>query len=92
MTARKPRATTPAPSRELEELSAQASSLLAAVERGDLEVDDATGRRVVEAWRILAAGASIPQSVGAQRDPAAAERASELAAILAIEATNEDNA
>jgi hypothetical protein len=53
---------------------------------------DATGRRVVEAWRILAAGASIPQSVGAQRDPAAAERASELAAILAIEATNEDNA
>jgi len=41
---------------DLADVAAQASRLLEAVERGDLVADDAPGRRVVEAWRVLAAG------------------------------------
>jgi hypothetical protein len=50
---------------DLADVAAQASRLLAAVERGDLVADDAAGRRVVEAWRLLAAGAedTSPPSV-----------------------------
>jgi hypothetical protein len=77
-------------SSDLVEVAAQARRLLEAVERGDLVADDAAGRRVVEAWRVLAAGAA-PGSVGGALDGAAATNAAELADRPAIEAENEEN-
>jgi hypothetical protein len=55
----------PPDGRELVDLAAQARRLLEAVERGDVVADDPVGRRVVEAWRLLAAGAedTSPPSV-----------------------------
>jgi hypothetical protein len=45
-------------------VAAQAQRLFDAVERGDVVADDASGRRMVTLWRVLANGdAARPQAV-----------------------------
>jgi transcriptional regulator with AAA-type ATPase domain len=76
---------------DLDEVAAQARRFLEAVERGDLVADDAAGRRVVEAWRLLAAGAA-PSTESAMWYEETGARGAELVERLAIEAENEGRA
>jgi hypothetical protein len=56
-------------SSDLADVSEQARRLLRLVDRGELVADDAAGRRVVEAWRVLAAGAGTSKHVAPISDP-----------------------